>query len=49
MTARKEIVKRSADYYKQKESNFDVLVLTQRVYRDSIENLQSWIKSLWYE
>lgn len=37
----------SAEYYKQMEKELDVLTLTQRVYADSSEDLQSWIKNLW--
>ena len=38
----------SADYYKKMENELDVLTLTQRVYKDSSERLQIWIKELWY-
>ena len=39
----------STEYYKQMEAELDVLTITQRVYKASSEDLQSWIKSLWYE
>jgi len=38
----------SAEYYKQLKVDLDVLTLTQRVYKDSSLDLQSWIKNLWY-
>lgn len=34
-------------YYKQMKKELNVLTLTQRVYANSSENLQSWIKNLW--
>lgn len=37
-----------AEYYKQMEIELDILTLTQRVYKDSTEDLQGWIKNLWY-
>ena len=42
-------MERSAEYYKQMEVELNVLKLTQRVYKDSSEDLQSWIKNLWYQ
>lgn len=31
------------------ENELDVLTLTRRVYKDSSERLQSWIKFFWHE
>ena len=36
----KQIVEKLIKYYKQKKSNFNALILTQKIYRDSIKNLQ---------
>ncbi len=38
---------RSAEYYKEMEAELDILTLTQRVYKENTEDLQSWIKYLW--
>lgn len=38
---------RSAEYYKEMEAELDILTLTQRVYKQNTEDLQSWIKYLW--
>ncbi|KAI9888214.1 MAG: hypothetical protein M1814_001087 [Vezdaea aestivalis] len=35
------------DRYKQLEDNFDETLMTQKVYQESTENLNTWIKSLW--
>ncbi len=42
-------VEQSAEYYKQMEVDLNVLALSQRVYAEGTEDLQSWIKNLWYE
>ena len=39
----------SADYYRQIETDLDVLTLTQRVYASSSEDLLTWIKDLWLQ
>lgn len=42
-----QTMEHSAEYYKEMEAGLDVLTLTQRVYKASTEDLQSWIKNLW--
>jgi hypothetical protein len=46
--AMEHMMEHSAEYYKQMEAELDVLTLTQRVYKASSEDLQSWVKNLWY-
>ena len=39
----------SAAQLKLMEAELDVLTFTQQVYKPSSEDLQSWIKTLWYQ
>lgn len=35
-------------YYKQMKAELNILTFIQRVFKMSNENLQSWVKNLWY-